>query len=48
MYTLYYSPGAASLAVHWLLLDWTCPTASRSSTSTAATQRSEEYLKLNP
>ena len=48
MYTLYYSPGAASLAVHWLLLELDVPHRLEKVDLDGGHQRSEEYLKLNP
>jgi glutathione S-transferase len=48
MYTLYYSPGAASLAVHWLLLELDVPHRLEKIDLDGGQQRSEEYLRLNP
>ena len=48
MYTLYYSPGAASLAVHWLLLELEVPHRLEKVDLDSGEQRSEAYLKLNP
>lgn len=48
MYTLYYSPGAASLAVHAALLDTGVPFELASIDLKAGTQRTQEYLRLNP
>ena len=48
MYTLYYSPGAASFAVHWLLLELDVPHRLEKVDLDGGQQRSEEYLKLNP
>lgn len=48
MYTLYYSPGAASFAVHWLLIELDVPHELRKVDLDAGEQRSPEYLKLNP
>jgi glutathione S-transferase len=47
-YTLYYAPGAASLAVHWLLIDAELPHDLRLVDLGAGAQRSLEYRKLNP
>src|SRR5262245_1899711 len=48
MYTLYYSPGAASLAVHWLLIELGEPHEIRRLDMDAKEQKKPEYLKLNP
>ena len=48
MYTLYYAPGAASFAVHWLLLELDVPHRLERVDTDAGQQRSPEYLKLNP
>ena len=48
MYTLYYSPGAASFAVHWLLLELDVPHRLEKVDLDGGQQRSEEYLRLNP
>ncbi len=48
MYTLYYMPGAASLVVHWLLLEIGAPHELRLVDGAAGQQKSPEYLKLNP
>ena len=48
MYTLYYSPGAASFAVHWLLIEIGAPHELKKIDLDAGEQRSPEYLKLNP
>lgn len=45
---LYYSPGAASLCVHWLLLEIGRPPELRRVDLGAGQQRSAEYLRLNP
>jgi glutathione S-transferase len=47
-YTLYYAPGSASLAVHWLLIDAGLPHALQLVDLAAGAQRSPEYLQLNP
>jgi glutathione S-transferase len=48
MYTLYWSPGAASLAVHLFLLEARLPHEARKLDFEAREQKSAEYLKLNP
>src|SRR5213075_446285 len=48
MYTLYYSPGAASFAVHWLLLELDVSHRLEKVDLDGGEQRSEAYLKLNP
>jgi glutathione S-transferase len=48
MYTLYYSPGAASLAVHWMLVELGAPHELKKLDLEAGDQRKPEYLKLNP
>jgi glutathione S-transferase len=48
MYTLYYMPGAASFAVHWLLIELGVPFELRCVNSDAQEQKAPEYLKLNP
>ncbi|MCB1611059.1 MAG: glutathione S-transferase family protein [Xanthomonadales bacterium] len=48
MYTLYYAPGAASLVVHWLLLEVGAEHALKKVDLQAGEQRSADYLKLNP
>ena len=45
---LYYAPGAASMVVHWLLLELDMPHELRLVDTAAGAQRSPEYLKLNP
>jgi glutathione S-transferase len=47
-YALYYSPGAASLAVHWMLIELGVPFETRLVDLDAGAQRSPEYLRLNP
>lgn len=46
--TLYYAPGAASMLVHWLMLELDMPHALKLVDTSAGEQRSPEYLKLNP
>ncbi|MGH6951361.1 MAG: glutathione S-transferase family protein, partial [Vitreimonas sp.] len=48
MYTLYYSPGAASLAVHWMLIEIGEPHELKRLDLDAGDHRKPEYLKLNP
>jgi len=48
MYTLYYSPGAASLAVHWMLLETGAAYALERVDMDGKQQKTPEYLKLNP
>lgn len=48
VHTLYYSPGAASMVVHWLLLELGVPHRLELLDFEARQQKSPEYLKLNP
>lgn len=48
MDVLYFSPGSASLCVHWLLIEIGQPHELRRVDLAAGEQRSPEYLKLNP
>ena len=48
MYSLYYAPGAASLVVHWLLIESGVPHELRLVDTQAKQQKSAEYLALNP
>ncbi len=48
MYTLYYAPGAASLVVHWLLIELDVPHELVKLDLAAKEQKSPDYLKLNP
>jgi glutathione S-transferase len=48
MYTLYYAPGAASLVVHWLLIEIGAPHQLVKLDLAAKEQKSAEYLQLNP
>lgn len=48
MFVLYYSPGAASLVVHWLLIELDVPHELRPLDFESRQQKSPEYLKLNP
>ena len=45
MYTLYYSPGAASMAVHWMLLHIGAPFALEKIDLEAKAQHKPEYLR---
>ena len=47
-YTLYYSPGAASLAVHWMLIELGVPFEAELVDIDAGAQRSPDYLRMNP
>ncbi|MEH6422107.1 glutathione S-transferase family protein [Pseudomonas sp. CGJS7] len=48
MYTLYYYPGAASLLVHWLLIEMELEHELRLVDIDAREHKSPEYLALNP
>jgi glutathione S-transferase len=48
MNTLYYAPGAASMLVHWLLLELDVPHELHLVDTAAGVQKSPEYLALNP
>jgi glutathione S-transferase len=48
VYVLYYSPGAASFAVHWLLLELGVPFEARRVDLDTQEHKRPEYLKLNP
>jgi glutathione S-transferase len=45
---LYYSPGAASMLVHWLLLELDAPHTLHLVDTATGAQKSPEYLALNP
>lgn len=47
-YTLYYSPGTASMCVHWMLIELGVPFETVLVDFEAGAQRSAEYLRLNP
>jgi len=47
-YTLYYSPGSASFAVHWMLLELGVQFEAKLVSIDAGEQKSPEYLRLNP
>ena len=48
MHILYYAPGAASLLVHWLLLDLDVPHELRRLDLEGREQKRPDYLALNP
>ncbi|HEV8695278.1 MAG TPA: glutathione S-transferase family protein [Lysobacter sp.] len=48
MYSLYYAPGAASMVVHWLLIELGVPHELRLVDTKSGQQKSPEYLALNP
>ena len=48
MITLYYSPGAASLVVHWLLIELELPHTLHKLDLGAGEHKRPEYLALNP
>jgi glutathione S-transferase len=48
MYSLYYSPGAASLVVHWLLIELGVPHELRLVDTKAGQHKGSDYLALNP
>jgi glutathione S-transferase len=48
MYTLYYAPGAASLVVHWLLIDLDLPHQLVKLDIAAREHKTPAYLALNP
>ena len=47
-YTLYYSPGSASLVVHWLLLELNAPHTLKLLNLAEAEHKQPNYLALNP
>lgn len=47
-YVLYYSPGTASMCVHWMLLELGLPFETRLVDFESKAQRTAEYLRLNP
>lgn len=47
-YTLYYSPGSASLVVHWMLIELDAPHTLARVDTAAGAQKHPEYLALNP
>ena len=48
MHTLYYAPGAASMVVHWLLIELDVPYRLQLVDLEAREQKTPEYLALNP
>ncbi len=48
MYTLYYSPSTASLAVHWMLIELGVPFELVTVDFESKAQKSPEYLAVNP
>ncbi|MDE1940179.1 MAG: glutathione S-transferase family protein [Alphaproteobacteria bacterium] len=48
MYKLYYSPGTAALAVHWMLIEMNAPFELVLIDIEKGAQKSADYLKLNP
>ncbi|MBA3487596.1 MAG: glutathione S-transferase [Lysobacter sp.] len=48
MHTLYYAPGAASMAVHWLLIELDLPHELHRLDLAAGDQKRPEYLAINP
>jgi glutathione S-transferase len=48
MYKLYYAPGAASLALHWMLIELGVPFELIAVDLEAQAQKSPDYLALNP
>lgn len=47
-YTLYYSPGTASMAVHWMLLELGVAFEAKLVDIDTGAQRSADYLRMNP
>jgi glutathione S-transferase len=47
-YTLYYSPGAASMAVHWMLIEARIPFEAKLVNIDEGAQHDPEYRRLNP
>ena len=48
MYTLYYSPGRASFAVHWMLIELGVPFAVRLIEFKTKEHKGADYLRINP
>jgi glutathione S-transferase len=48
MYKLYYAPGAASLAAHWMLIELGAPHELKRLDLGAGQQKDPDYLRLNP
>lgn len=47
-YLLYYSPGAASMAVHWMMIEMGIPFDAHLVDIDAGKQRNPEYLRRDP
>ena len=47
-YTLFYAPGAASMAVHWMLIELDVPFEAVLVDIDSNQQRNQDYLRLNP
>ncbi len=47
-YILYYAPGAASMAVHWMFIEMGIPFETRLIDIDKGAQRADDYLRLNP
>ena len=47
-YVLYYAPGAASLAVHWMLIELGAEFQAERLDLAAGDQRSQSFLRINP
>lgn len=47
-YVLYYSPGAASMAVHWMLIELGVPFEARLIDIETGAQKTDAYRRLNP
>ena len=47
-YALYYSPGSASLAVHWMLIETGLPFEAKLVSIDAGANRAPEYLRVTP
>jgi glutathione S-transferase len=48
MYILYYSPGRASLAIHWMLIELGVPFEARLVEFATRAHKDPDYLRLNP
>ncbi len=48
MYTLFFAPGAASMVVHWLLIELDIPYTLQEVNLAAGEQKQPGYLELNP
>jgi glutathione S-transferase len=48
LYTLFYSPGRASMAVHWMLIELGVPFEARLVDFATKAHKDPEYLRLNP